>query len=174
MAEVTTFITPEMRAKLGVPEPPEVSPPVELTDIRKWAIAVYWPEPPPRRFWDEAHAKTTRWGGIVAPEEFNPFAWWPVGKRQAGGGGGGPVPDATGQYAAARRPGTTGVNGGGEARYYAPIRPGDVIASVNKLVELYEKTGGRTGLMLFRVSEDRWTNQRGELVKTYRGTGITY
>ncbi|HZU76165.1 MAG TPA: MaoC family dehydratase N-terminal domain-containing protein, partial [Dehalococcoidia bacterium] len=51
---------------------PRYSPPVSLSDIRKWAIAVYWPEVPPRIFWDEEYAKTTRWGGIIAPQDFNP------------------------------------------------------------------------------------------------------
>ena len=51
------------------------SPPVALSDIRKHAIAVYWPDKPPRRFWDEDYARQTPWGGIVAPEDFNPFAW---------------------------------------------------------------------------------------------------
>jgi hypothetical protein len=32
------------------------------------------PEPPPREFVDADYA-TTRWGGLVAPREFNPFAW---------------------------------------------------------------------------------------------------
>ena len=40
-------------------------------------IAVYWPDEPPRLYWDEEYARTTKWGGIIAPQEFNPFAWPP-------------------------------------------------------------------------------------------------
>ena len=54
---------------------PRVAPPIALADIRKWAIAVYWPENPPPLYWDEDYAKTTRYSGIVAPLDFNPFAW---------------------------------------------------------------------------------------------------
>ena len=52
-----------------------VSHPVTVSDIRRWAIAVYYPATPPRQFWDEDYAATTLNGCIVAPEEFNPFAW---------------------------------------------------------------------------------------------------
>ena len=52
------------------------SVPISLSDIRKWALAIYYPEVPPRLFWDEDYAANTSHGGIVAPEEFNPFAWF--------------------------------------------------------------------------------------------------
>src|SRR5688572_17916445 len=55
---------------------PMVSLPIETSDIRRWAAAIYWPEEPPPLFWREDHAAATRHGGIVAPEEFNPFAWF--------------------------------------------------------------------------------------------------
>ncbi len=52
-----------------------VSFPVSSSDIRRWALAsALPPEPPPREFVDADYA-TTRWGGLVAPREFNPFAW---------------------------------------------------------------------------------------------------
>lgn len=166
MTTQETYITDEMRAEVGVEKDRRVSPPVTASDIRKWAIAVYWPEKPPRVFWDEEYAKTTQYGGIIAPEDFNPFAW-PIEEpfftqvRSMFSGG------------VATEPGTRPLNGGGEAQYSAPIRPGDVITSVSKVVELYER-GGRLGRMLFTITENRWTNQKGELVKTYRGTSIRY
>ncbi len=157
--EKKTYITDELKAQLGVERERRVSPPVSLSDIRKWAIAVYWPETPPHLFWDEEYAKTTEYGGIIAPEDFNPFAW-PI-ERPARAG-------------ATMVPGTRVViNLGGEATYYLPIRPGEVITSVNKLVDLYEKET-RLGTMVFMVRETRWTNQKGELVKTYRGTVGAY
>ena len=51
------------------------SPPVAATDVRKWAMAIYWPEKPPRLYWDRGYATKSRWGCMVAPAEFNPFAW---------------------------------------------------------------------------------------------------
>lgn len=157
--EKKTYITDELKAQLGVEMNRRVSPPVALSDIRKWAIAIYWPETPPRLFWDEEYAKTTEYGGIITPEDFNPFAW-PIER-----------PAATG---AAMVPGTrVTINLGGEATYHLPIRPGEVITSVSKLVDLYERET-RLGLMVFMVRETRWTNQKGELIKVYRGTGGAY
>ena len=70
-----TLITPALKDSLNVSSAPEISHPVDCADLRKWAIAVYWPDVPPKIFWDEAYAKTTKFGGIIAPREFNPFAW---------------------------------------------------------------------------------------------------
>jgi len=46
---------------------------------------------------------------------------------------------------------------------FVPIRPGDVIHTRNVLHEVYEKTG-RTGSMVFVVSRQTLTNQRGEMI----------
>ena len=59
------------------------------------------------------------------------------------------------------------------ADYFAVMRPGDVLTSVIHMGELYERTG-RLGLMLFYVTEERWTNQRNEQVKSIRSTNILY
>lgn len=77
-----TYITDDIRNMLNVERDVLTSPPISEGDIRKWAIAVYWPDTPPRQFWDAGYAESTRWGGIVAPEEFNPFAW-PIERREA-------------------------------------------------------------------------------------------
>ena len=73
--EPTTYITEELRAQLGVERNRQVSLPVERGEIRRWAIAVYWPQRPPPIYWDEEYAKATPWGGIIAPPDFNPFTW---------------------------------------------------------------------------------------------------
>ena len=70
-----TMVTAEMLERKGVWGSSRVSPPVSESDIRKWAIAVYWPETPPRIFWDAEYAAGTKWGTIIAPPDFNPFAW---------------------------------------------------------------------------------------------------
>ena len=158
----TTYITDDMRHMLQVERDVMISPPVSESDIRKWAIAVYWPETPPRQFWDADYARNSRWGSIVAPHEFNPFAW-PVERREATRLGG----------AIGKEPGQRVLNGGSDIRYYTPIRPGDVIRSGIKLVDVYEKTG-RLGLMLFMINDITWTNQRGEPVKVERKTNIRY
>jgi hypothetical protein len=53
------------------------------------------------------------------------------------------------------------------------MRPGDVIRSVDALVDYREKPG-RLGRMLLTTTEQRWTNQEGQLVKTQRDILIRY
>ena len=85
-----THITDAMRALIGREYGERESYPISESDIRKWALAVYYPEEPPRLYWDAEYAAQTSYGGIVAPEEFNPFGWMtaqPAGVRSGGGGG---------------------------------------------------------------------------------------
>lgn len=177
---VDSYITDEMRAQVGKERDRRVSFPVDKSAIRQWAIAVRWPEPPERLYWDEEYAEKTRFGGIIAPPFFNPFAYHVDEERmQAGEGWGrsariGPFAVAGGaEGTASFAPGTRPLNGGGEAEYYEPIRPGDVVTSVTKVAEIYEREG-RLGLMLFTITETTWTNQKGQLVRIYRGTSIRY
>ncbi len=160
--ESTTLITREHHDKLNAWSEPRLSHPIDRSDIRKWAIAVYWPEKPPPLYWDEEYAKTTRWGGIIAPREFNPFAW--------------PVEQPT-KYGGARRDangkGQRSMNGGQTETYGVPMRPGDVIASRIALVK-FEERQTSLGLMLFLHSEMKWTNQRDEFVRSRISVGLRY
>jgi hypothetical protein len=162
-AHPETLVTADMIESKGKLGEPSVSPPIALSDIRKWAIAVYWPDAPPRIYWDEEYARSTTHGGIVAPLDFNPFAW-PIVK--------GPTSQARTTAEGAGQ-GARGMNGGQTEEYDAPMRPGDVITSTSALVEWYERTT-RLGLTLFTITETRWTNQNGETVKVKRSTGIRY
>jgi hypothetical protein len=164
MPETETLVTPEMEERKGVWANERVSYPVSESDIRKWAIAVYWGETPPRLYWDEEYAKGTRWGGIIAPQDFNPFAWAvPMGAVKPSGA----VP---GQET---RKGGNVMNGGQADTFGVPMRPGDVITARTRLASWEERTG-RNGLTLFTYTETEWRNQNGELVKTRISTGIRY
>ena len=163
-AEVETLVTAEMEERKGVWGNERVSYPVSESDIRKWAIAVYWGETPPRLYWDADYARGTRWGGIIAPQDFNPFAWAvPTGAVKPAGA----VP---GQQT---RKGGNVMNGGQADTYGVPMRPGDVITSRSRLSH-WEERQGRNGLTLFTYTETEWRNQDGELVKTRISTGIRY
>jgi hypothetical protein len=169
-----TWISDEMRAAVGTELGRTVSWPIAASDIRRWAQAVYHPEPPPRRFWDEEYARTTRHGGIVAPEDFNPFAWMtiegPVERDDSLAQDAGPE-----RILGIARPGTQFMlNGGMDCAYTGvPMRVDDVITSVTSLAE-YSEREGRLGLMLFTTQQSQWFNQRGEQVKTSRMTLIRY
>lgn len=159
-----SYVTDAMRAAKGQWGETRTAPPITETDIRRWAMATYYPKQPPRLYWDAAYAASTRWGGIVAPPDFNPFAW-PVERPHPGPPGlAGERPDG--------KP-LTGMNGGQTDTYGAPMRPGDVIAARNRLVDWWEREG-RLGHTLYVRSEIEWRNQRDELVKTRLSISIRY
>jgi hypothetical protein len=113
---------------------------------------------------------------MVTPEEFNPFAWMT--------GDGPPRPQPESALAGRIGPeGALGVeppatanmlNGGMECSYSGVrMRPGDIVTSVSSLSEYTERVG-RLGLMLFTVTEQRWTNQEGQELKIQRDVLIRY
>ena len=164
MTEVDTLVTPQMEQEKGVWGAETVSFPISESDIRKWAIAAYWPETPPRLYWDAEYAATTRWGGIVAPEDFNPFAWpVPTGKVE-------PVGAVPGQPS---ERGSNLLNGGQADTFGARMRPGDVITSRTRLAR-WEERYGRNGLTLFTYIETEWRNQNDEFDKRRVATIIRY
>ncbi|MDB5448736.1 MAG: hypothetical protein JWQ97_4053 [Phenylobacterium sp.] len=168
-----TLISPEMAAAVGREYEWATSYPIDASDIRRWAVAMYYPKTPPKLYWDEAYAKATRWGGIVAPEEFNPFAWMraePAGDMGAEAARpwpelklGVPCPEFKANIFAGLVVEYTKVR----------MRPGDVMKSAIKLAGYHEKRG-RLGLMLFTTREETWTNQNGERVRTSRSDLIRY
>lgn len=162
-SQPVTLVTEDMIERKGVWGPATVSPPIGESDIRKWAIAVYWPETPPPIFWDAAYAATTRWGGIIAPPDFNPFAWPIVANR----------PEKKAKGDGPRKPRLRGMNGGQVETYGVPMRPGHIITARNRLRD-WEERETRLGHTLFSYSELEWRNQDDELVKRRVSTAIRY
>lgn len=170
---VDSYISEEMQEAVGRELGRQVSYPIAESDIRRWAIAVYYPEEPPRLFWDAEYAAQTSHGGIVAPEEFNPFAWIvadPPGVRA-------PAEHDPGinERNLGIEPPPLGfqVHGGVEIEYGVRMRPGDVITAVATL-DGYRERRGRLGLMLFTTMGNLWTNQDGVVVRHQRATVIRY
>jgi hypothetical protein len=166
---MTALLRDDMQGLVGTTMETAVSFPVTASDIRRWAIAVYYPDPPPRRYRDRPDAD------LVAPDDFNPFAWGPRHRTFAAG----PAAEATYDVGAPERrlgveppPHTQLLNGGLLAEYTAVgIRPGDVITSTSAIVEYVEREG-RAGPMLFTTVESRWVNQRDEPIGIRRMTII--
>ena len=171
-------ISEAMKAAVGTETSRSTSYPISESDIRKWAIAVYWPEKPPAVFTDpEAAAKTVH-GRLVAPEEFNPFAWASA-KNELLLTGGLPSrmvndPDSSERALGIEGPGLKFMlNGGMICEYGVRMGVGDVITGTNSVGE-YSEREGRLGLMLFSRGVSTWVNQNGEMVKRTTSTLIRY
>lgn len=161
-----TYISDEMRAVVGRPFNRARSYPVSASDIRKWAIAVHFPELPPPLYWGEE-------ASMVAPEDFNPFAW-----ASAEPGMQARRADFDADYVETvlgiRGPGLkTNLNSGLDTVYGVRMRPGDVVSTVSHVREYLEKEG-RMGRMLLTILRTEWTNDRGETVKRTDQTSIRY
>jgi acyl dehydratase len=172
-----TYLTAEVKALIGLEGEPQAGwEPVERSEIRRFAQAVMDDDP---IFWNEAYAKNTRYGGVVAPPLFPLFAH----RRPPGS------PDPLAE--AATNPDfdgsagllTTGLppvplpklprllNGGNEVELYQLPTLGDRITARSKYLDIYEKSG-RSGTMVFIVIETRYMNQRDELLMVSRVTLI--
>ena len=157
-----TFLTQETIDEIGRTLPPVAAPPVGANDIARWALATYWPEPPPARYLDADVAAEGPWGGIVAPRDFDPVAWMP-NRPWAGDW----------LWGMGTEPGQRILNGGQHNRYGEPIRPGDVISVTRRFVDVVERETKR-GPMVFFTSEFRCENQDGALVRLGEQTSIYY
>jgi acyl dehydratase len=139
--------------KIGRTLPPVVAPAVGVNDITRWAIATHWPEPAP--------SLEGPWG-LVAPRDFDPFAWMP-NRPWAGDW----------LWGMSAEPGGRVLNGGQRNRYFEPIRPGDVISVTRRFVDVIERET-KSGPKVFFTSEFVWRNQHDALVRIGEQTTIYY
>jgi acyl dehydratase len=151
MAE-ESIITEKLRNMVGVEAEPEVFE-VEKGHIRRFAEAVGDPNP----LWqDEAYARKSRYGSIIAP----PMFLQDEGKNKFAD-----------RLIEIPLPVKGFLNGGVEIDYYQPMKPGDVITTQARLVDVYEKEG-KAGKLVFMIMEVTFKNQRKELVCRSRNTFI--
>ena len=99
---------------------------------------------------DEEYAKWTRWGGILAPSCFLYARTWP-GRTRFG------------------LPGVHGFHAGNDFRFERPVRLGDRIDSVERMIGFDEKESRFSGKLVIIHVETTFTNQHGELIATVRG-----
>ena len=148
---MTTVITDSMRTAIGTESEPKTYL-VEAGAIRRFADAIGDPSPVYR---DEQAARQSSYGGIVAPPTFlRLFRPSPA------------IPEFPNPY-----PGV--LDGGSLWEYFEPVRPGDKITVMVRLIDLYEREGS-LGNMLFAVRENRFVNQVGILVAVDCDTEIYY
>jgi hypothetical protein len=172
-----TLITDEMRGIVDVVMDEATSYPIAASDIRRWALAVYYPEIPPPEFWDEDDPVTIAMGGIVAPDEFNPLAWIAKDPKPArrDTAPGAPKVGAFEAVLGVEPPEFRALLQGEIRAGYgeAQMRPGDVIHSATSITEYFEREG-RMGLQLYTTLSEVLTNQRGAWVKTIDTVFVRY
>jgi 3-hydroxybutyryl-CoA dehydratase len=100
-------------------------------------------------YFDEAYAKTTPYGGIIAPPSIHILLMFACTTTEDW----------------MRSPGT--INAGQNWSYHFPIRPGDTITMRGTALDRFIKKD-----RLFAVHENTFTNQHGQVVCTGRGQTI--
>jgi acyl dehydratase len=145
------YVTEEVRKQIGLQSEAHVVE-VERGAIRRFVEAIGDPNPV---FHDEAAARKTRFGGIIAPPTFC---------RSLGAA----IPEIK-----INMPQFRGLDGGSEWEYLEPIRPGDRIRVVTKIADIRE-SAGRLGAMVFITVETSYTNQHDQLCAVQRSTVIRY
>lgn len=148
-------ITDEARALIGVDFDPVVIE-TDNTLLKRFAVAVKSPNEANPLYMDDAYAKQTSWGGMIAaPTISGGFPWlMPLLEK---------LNPTMGKY-------RTGMNGGNEYEFFEPIRPGDTLTARPKLVNLVEKPRDDGGVMLVVDLEAEFFNQHGARVLAARQT----
>jgi len=159
---MSSRITDELKAWIG--REVTYAAPEELgrAAIRYFALASGDGNP---LYHDEAIARQSRHGGIVAPPtlvcETNQIYPRP--------------PDLNGyigHHWELPLQSDRFIRGGNEYEFHQPVRPDDRITVTWRIVDIYERDTRQGGPLVFVVSEARYTNQRGELLAVNRETNI--
>ena len=152
MTTQASFLTEEMRQQAIRLEGPATTTEVEKGAIIKFAQAIGDDNPV---FNDEAAARETRYGGLIAPPTFL--------RSMASS-----RPELPFDFPFNRR-----LDGGSEWEYFEPVRSGDRITAVSRIDDISERTG-RLGLMIIMSTVTTYRNQFDQVVATQTGTGIAY
>lgn len=174
-ARLESLITDEMRAAIGREGDPKTAwDEVSRTEIRRYAQAVMDPNP---IYWDETHARATKFGGVVAPPflpskmfRVPPDAADPL-REDLGTWDGAHSPRGGGSLNIPWPPGWVVLHGSDEAEIYQLAKPGDLITSKSKFIDMYERPG-RSGPLILAVTETTYTNQHGDLLYINRGITV--
>lgn len=131
-----------------IPGVPRETKPFELTKDIIATFAEMMGETNPLYF-DEEYAKSTPYGGIVAPPSIHILLMFAC----------------TGTDDWMRSPGT--INASQSWHYNIPARPGDVITMQGRALDRYMRKG-----RMFVIHDNIFTNQRDEVICTGRGWTI--
>lgn len=123
-------------------------------DIRRFAQAIDDPNP---LYVDDLVSKTGRYGGAIAPPLFcQIFAYDDSPADQL-------REDGLPKELEMPLPTTKALGGASSFEIGEPVRAGDTIKAVKKVIDIYMKKG-RSGDLYFVVIDNTWTNQHGLMV----------
>ena len=183
MAESKSVLTDEIKALIGATgERVEASLwGIEREDLRRFTQAIMDPDP---RYWDEAFAKTTKFGGIVTPPIYCTYL-----SRKTPPGADDPITraflenpesDGIGGVETDRRGALPSIpthlkrilNAGNEIELYKYPTIGDRIFSQAKIADIKERVSREGNPMLIVTVENIYTNQNGEVLCILRASSI--
>jgi acyl dehydratase len=159
MTKQESFLTPDIKALIGtaLTGDPDY---IERNDIRYFAEAIRLPIPPKPLYSNELHARTTRYGGLIAPPTF----FTRLARRN-----GFPWAMALPQWLQDR----TAVGEAVEIEAKQPLRAGDIIFTRGKVADIYERDGSK-GKLIYLVRDFEFTNQLGQYVGKIRRTLVKF
>lgn len=165
-AEFESVITDEMRTQIGVDREP-VEFEVTTTSVRMFARAVGYDDPV---YYDRAEAQRRGYANLPAPPGYLGTPVFDPSRADPTFG----APRSA--QAGVRSPYKLVLNGGTDVEYTGvAICAGDVLTGVAHLEALNERySPALAGPMLVQITATTYTNQKGEVVATVRGTGLSY
>ena len=134
---------------------------VEKGMLKRFAIAVGDPNPV---YYDEAFARTTAYGGIIAPPTF--LFEWNHHRHSAM-----PHEELRSTFSSLESQPRI-LRGGTEYEFFQPVRPGDIIKTKSRITDVYEKQGKVFGQMVFMACETNYFNQKEESLGKSKETMI--
>lgn len=185
MSGAKTVLTDEIRALIGTTaERVQASLwGLEKEDLRRFTQAIMDPDP---RYWDEAFAKTTRYGEVITPPIYCTYL-----SRKTPPGADDPITRAFqenpssdgigGVESRERGPGSLPpiptdlkriMNAGNEIEVYKYPTLGDTIFSQAKIADIKERVGRDGSPMLIITVETRYTDQNDQLLCILRASSI--
>jgi hypothetical protein len=152
--------------------------PIEAGHVMMFARSIGDPNPV---YFDEAYARASEVGAIVAPPTFVQAAAqfdddYPL-RPKIGAPWFGSGREPTGAKRSSSNGGTergtgTGLHAEQHYVYHRPLRVGDVLTATTRPGARWEKMGRRAGKLVFAETVTEFRDEHGELVVTARGVSV--
>jgi len=172
LAAEPKYLTPEVRAFIGhETEEVESADPVTKSELRRIAQAI--PDMDPT-FWDEKFAKSSRFGGIVAPSLFPvdgfrqpahlPDRLSEMLDKDVNFQGGPPWDRRLIVELPLNTTITSNVNGGQEFEILDLARLGETLRAQRKIADIYETESATFGRAVYRIEDVTYKNSEGRVI----------